>query len=388
MTNRTIIHIDMDAFFAAVEVLDDPSLRGKPVVVGGTPEGRGVVAAASYEARRYGIHSAMSAARAKKLCPGAVFLRGRHDRYVEVSRQILTLCEQYTPLVEPLSIDEAFLDVTGSQRLFGEAARIGCEIKHRIHLEIGLIASVGVAPNKFLAKLASDLDKPDGFFVFTVENSLLILAELPVTRLWGVGPATQKILRRLGVSTIGDLQQASPAELNDRLGQYGEQLWELAHGRDDRPVVPVHAAKSISHETTFANDIAAAGELQAVLDDLAGKVARRLREHHLFTRTVQIKARYPDFTTCTRAETLPEATDSSVIIRDTARQLLYAKLERRGRPLRLLGVSVTNLVRPDEDQTELFSDPRLAKQRDLDRLLDRVQKRYGQAVMRRGATEK
>jgi len=387
MTDRAIIHIDMDAFFAAVEVLDDSSLEGKPVIVGGTPEGRGVVAAASYEARRYGVHSAMSAARAKKLCPDAIFLRGRHDRYVEVSRQIQTLCDQYTPLVEPLSIDEAFLDVTGSQRLFGDAARIGCEIKHRIHLEIGLIASVGVAPNKFLAKLASDLDKPDGFFVFTAENSLQILAELPVTRLWGVGPATQKILRRLGVGTIGDLQKVSPAELNNRLGKHGEQLWELAHGRDDRPVVPVHPAKSIGHEVTFVTDIGAAGELGAVLDDLAGKVARRLREHHLLARTVQVKARYPDFTTCTRAETLTEATDSSVVIRDVARQLLTMKLERRGRPLRLLGVSVANLVRPDDGQAELFSDPRLAKQKNLDRLLDKVQQRYGQAVMRRGAAD-
>jgi len=383
-SERKIIHVDMDAFFAAVEVLDDPSLRGKPVIVGGTPEGRGVVAAASYEARSFGVHSAMSAARAVKLCPHGVFLRGRRHRYAEVSQQILEIYRRYTPLVEPLSIDEAFLDVAGSQRLFGPAEKIGREIKRCIRQEIGLTASVGVAPNKFLAKLASDLDKPDGFFIITDGNLHSVLGDLPVTRLWGVGPATQKLLQRLGVVTIGDLLHLSRQELTSRLGEHGDHLWELANGIDERPVIPDHEAKSIGHEVTFAEDIGEAGELQDILDDLVAQVARRLRDHHLLARTVQLKARYPDFTTCTRAETLAEATDATVVMRDTARALLQRRLGRRGRPLRLLGVSVSNLVSAERDQAELFQDRRASRQRTLDRVLDQVQDKFGNHTMRRG----
>ncbi len=388
MSERAILHSDMDAFFAAVEVLDDPSLRGKPVIVGGTPGGRGVVAAASYEARHYGVHSAMSAARAVQLCPQGVFRRGRRERYVEVSRQILTIYKEYTPLVEPLSIDEAFLDVTGSRRLFGPAEKIGREIKRRIKAEIGLTASVGVAPNKFLAKLASDLDKPDGFCVITRESARDLLADLSVRCLWGVGPATQLTLRELGVAKIGDLLRIPCQDLVESLGDHAEHLLELAQGWDDRPVVPGHEAKSIGHEITFPADIADGEKLEDILCDLVAKVAKRLRKHDLLARRVQIKARYPDFHTVTRAETLSQPTDSSAVIRDTARALLVHKLGRRSRPLRLLGVSLSILSHARPGQGELFPDPGQQREKKIDRLLDQVQVKYGTDSVQRGSRRK
>jgi len=387
MADRAILHVDMDAFFAAVEVLDDPSLRGKPVIVGGTPEGRGVVAAASYEARRFGVHSAMSAARAVKLCPTGVFLRGRHERYGEVSARIFALCRQFTPLVEPLSIDEAFLDVTGSVRLFGPAPEIGRALKNRIKEEIGLIASVGVAPNKFLAKLASDLDKPDGFFVFTRRDCRRILAELPVDRLWGVGKITHRKLRRLGIEKVADLLAHPVEELQAELGNLAEHLLELAVGHDERPVVPTQPAKSIGHEVTFSEDIGEGDRLREILDGLADKVGRRLRGAGQLARTVNLKARYGDFTTVTRAETMTEPTCSSIVIRDTARGLLARRLGRRGRPLRLIGVSVSNLVEPDHGPVELFPVTAPAPEDTLDRVMDRVHRKYG-PVLKRGLNKR
>ncbi|MFH1843774.1 MAG: DNA polymerase IV [bacterium] len=382
MSDRAILHIDMDAFFAAVEVLDDPGLAGLPVVVGGTPEGRGVVAAASYEARKYGIHSAMSAARAIKLCPQAVFLRGRHGRYGEVSKQIFAIYDEYTPLVEHLSIDEAFLDVTGCRRLFGSAEKIGHRIKQQIRDEVGLVASVGVAHNKFLAKLASDLDKPDGFFVFSPENCREILAGLPVGRLWGVGKVMQGELERFGIRTVGELQAVPRQRLVEQFGDHAGRLSELAVGYDERSVVPYREAKSIGHEVTFAADIADAEELREVLDGLAAQVARRLRRHGLVARTVNLKARYSDFTTLTRAYTLPEPTDATTCIRDTARELLTERLGRRGRPLRLIGVSVSNLEEPGLGQGKLFRDPAKTRERTIDRVLDELHGKYGSKIQR------
>jgi DNA polymerase-4 len=384
MSERAILHVDMDAFFAAVEVLDDPSLRGKPVIVGGTPEGRGVVAAASYEARAFGIHSAMSTARALMLCPHAVFLPGRHGRYGEVSRQVFAIFREYTPLVEPLSIDEAFLDVTGCQRLFGQAERIGRVIKRRIHDDIGLIASVGVAPNKFLAKLGSELDKPAGFFIFTRENCRGILAELPIGRLWGVGKVTQQELERFGIRKIGDLCRIPEGRLVEAFGDHARHLLRLSRGEDARPVEPEQEAKSIGHEVTFPRDIADETELREILDELAAKVARRLRRHGLLCRTVTLKARYADFTTPTRAETLPAAIDATAAIRDTARQLLERRLGRRGRPLRLIGVSVSNLEHPGRAPAVLFPDSATVREKKIDAVLDQLHGKYGDKV-RRGA---
>jgi DNA polymerase-4 len=374
----------MDAFYASVEVMDDPSLAGKPVIVGGTPEGRGVVSAASYEARRYGVHSAMSAYRAKKLCPDGVFVRPRMSRYVEISKRIRAIFHDFTPLVEPISLDEAFLDVTGSRRLFGTAVEIGREVKRRILDEVGLVASVGVAPNKYLAKLASDLDKPDGFVVITRENARELLADLPVRRLWGVGKQTQKLLAKKGIHTIGDVTSTPLEDLEARLGVLARRLKNLALGVDHRPVVADWEAKSISNERTFAADIGDAGELREIADTLSEMVAKRLRKSGLLAQTVQIKARYPDFTTPTRAVTLAEPTELTQIIRDAARDLLENKLDRKGRPLRLLGVGVSNFVHPEEETGELFADGDREKSANVDHLIDDLQDRFGSDVIRRG----
>ncbi|NIM19299.1 MAG: DNA polymerase IV [Candidatus Latescibacteria bacterium] len=387
MSERTILHVDMDAFFASVEVLDQPELRGKPVIVGGTPEERGVVAAASYEARKYGIHSAMSAYRAKKLCPHAIFIRPRRDRYVEISDRIFDIFYAYTPLVEPISIDEAFLDVTGSRGLFGEAAEIGRTIKRRIREEIGLVASIGLAPNKFLAKLASDLDKPDGFKIIEAGEAEALLAGLPVSRLWGVGKVTQKTLAGLGIIKVKDLLAYPKDKLESHLGSYTQTLLELARGIDDRPVVTETESKSIGAETTFAKDIADAETLCATLDRLIDRVAKSLRKENLLAHTVNIKARYPDFTTVTRAKTLPAATCSTRKIQQSARELFFERLGRKGRALRLIGVSVSNLVLRGEESDDLFPDTSKQQAEQVDRLLDELQTKYGSRVIRRGAVE-
>jgi len=379
---RAILHVDMDAFYAAVEVLDQPALAGRPVIVGGTPEGRGVVAAASYEARRYGVHSAMPAAQAIRRCPHGVFLRPRMERYLEVSEQVFAIFRDYTPLVEPLSIDEAFLDVTGSTRLFGPGEAIGRALKARIRREVGLTASVGVASNKFLAKLASELEKPDGFVVIRPDEITARLDGLPVGKLWGVGQVTERELNRQGIRTIGDLRRAPRELLRARLGDHADHLVALAARRDERPVVPVHEAKSIGNALTFAEDIADPDALQDILDHLAEKVAWRLRRHGLRGRTVTLKARDPDFTTHTRSQTLPQPTQSTVEIRAVARELLNLRLDRRGRPLRLLGVTVSQFDEPSA-QGALFADPAAARDEALDRVVDRVNDRFGK-VLRRG----
>ena len=384
MPEQAILHVDMDAFYASVEVLDDPSLQGKAVIVGGSPEGRGVVSAASYEARAFGVHSAMPTGQAYRLCPQGVFLHPRMERYVEISRRIQAIFTAFTPLVEPISVDEAFLDVTGCRRLFGSAVQIGHTIKRRIAAEIGLTASVGVAPNKFLAKLGSDLEKPDGFVVIEREGAVALLAGLPVGRLWGVGRVTERELNRQGIRTVADLLAAPRQALLDRYGDHAAHLLELAVGHDERPVVPDHEARSIGNEITFAEDIGDSDELQVILDQLAAKVARRLRQAERLARTVSIKARYPDFTTHTRATTLAETTDSSAEIRAAARRLFTRQLGRRGRKLRLLGVTVAKLCQPVITQPELFADPVSERERTLDRVLDDVHGKYGD-LLQRGA---
>lgn len=376
--DRAILHIDMDAFFASVEVLDHPDLRGKPVIVGGLPENRGVVAAASYEARRFGIHSAMSSYRARKLCPQAIFIAPRGRRYKEASDRIFAILHEYTPLVEPLSIDEAFLDVTGSRRLFGPPESIGRQVKARIREETGLTASVGVAMNKFLAKLASDLEKPDGFVVIRPDELPERLNALPVSRLWGVGKVTQSVLEGMGIRTIGDLLTHPEESLDYRFGVANAQaLRQLARGEDERPVIPFTEAKSVGAENTFATDIHERERLVEQLDRLADKAAHRLRAKGLVGQTVNLKARYADFTTVTRANKLPRPTASTLTIREAARELFDHRLDRQGRALRLLGVSISNLERAGTGQAELFIDERQIRSEKLDQLLDRIQNKYG-----------
>jgi DNA polymerase-4 len=380
-----ILHIDMDAFYASVEERDRPELAGQPVIVGGTPEGRGVVAAANYEVRKYGVHSAMPAATAKRLCPQAVFLRPRMDYYAEVSKQIRAIFGRYTPLVEPLSLDEAFLDVTGTEGLFGPPAELGRQIKREIRDELRLTASAGVARNKFLAKIASDLDKPDGFVVVEPGREQEFLDPLPIGRLWGVGRATGGKLEKLGVQTIGQLRQLSSELLTEQFGKHGGHLWQLAHCIDDRKVVPDREAKSISHETTFETDITNLETLRAWLLQLTEQVAARLRRHGLRGTTVQIKVRYSDFHTITRAQSLRSATDATHDIWIAASQLLADRLPTRPLRIRLLGVGVSGFATGERRQQSLFQEVEGDELRRLDESVDRIRERFGRGGLSRGS---
>lgn len=379
-----ILHVDMDAFYASVEELDDPGLVGKPVVVGGTPDGRGVVAAANYAARRYGIHSAMPAAQARRLCPDAVFIKSRMDRYAEVSQAIRAIFARYTPLVEPLSLDEAFLDVTSSARLFGDGIAIGRRIKEEIRGELGLVASVGVAPNKFLAKLASDLDKPDGLVVVPVDAIEAFLEPLPVSRLWGVGAVSNRELAEMGVHTIGDLRRLPESLLVSRFGKSANHLARLARGIDNRRVVPDRDAKSISHETTFATDITDAEVLRSWLLDLTEQVATRLRRQNLRGKTLFIKVRYADFRTVARSESLDAPTSVTRELYVTAARLLQAQLLRNPQPVRLLGMGTSGMTTETLEQGQLFEQANREQQRRIDTVVDEVKSRFGNRAMRRG----
>jgi len=380
-----ILHADMDAFYASVEERDRPELVGKPVIVGGTPEKRGVVSAANYVARRYGVHSAMPAVTAHRLCPQGIYLPPRIDYYAEVSAQIRAIFERFTPLVEPLSLDEAFLDVTGSEHLFGPAVEIGRKIKQAIRQEIRLVVSVGVAPNKFLAKIASDLKKPDALVVVEPDKVQEFLDPLPVERLWGVGKQSSKVFERLGIHTIGQLRQWPLDVLQARFGTSGEHLWNLAHGRDDRPVVPEREAKSISHETTFEHDIADLEVLRAWLVDLTEQVGCRLRRHELRGRTVQLKVRFADFSLITRSQTLPEPTNITDELWWTADELLCQRLPAGHLPVRLVGMGVSGLDDTGLVQRMLFDQGDRQRQTRLDTVVDELQERFGARVIRRGS---
>lgn len=387
MESRRIIHVDMDAFYASVEQLDHPELRGQAVIVGGNPKARGVVSAASYEARRFAVHSAMPMARAIRRCPHAKILPVRMERYAEVSQVIHAIFEQYTPLVEPISFDEAFLDVTGSVNLFGSAEEIGRAIKNEIHGQTQLTASVGIAPNKFLAKLASDLKKPDGFIVIDEQHKQAILDPLPTGRIWGVGKITEKALRAHGIDTIGQLRRHTPEQLQAIIGHGAEELLRLAHGDDDRPVEPDRERKSLSSEQTFATDVSDAGVLSSVLLGEVEEVAQRLRRRRLKARTVTLKLRYGDFRTITRSETLSEATNLTQPLWQAAERVFRHWQLRSAGPLRLLGFAASALEGESEGQRLLFSDPREAKLKSLDEAVDRIRGRYGKNAVRRGGSK-
>jgi nucleotidyltransferase/DNA polymerase involved in DNA repair len=378
---RTILHVDMDAFFTSVEQRDRPELRGKPVVVGAPPDKRGVVAAASYEARKFGVHSAMPSRTAFRLCPHAVFLRGDHAKYSRESERVMAILRQFTPMVEQVSVDEAYLDVTASLRLFGTGEQIAREIKRRVHETTGLTASVGVAPNMFLAKLASDMRKPDGLMVVTEAEKLDLLRPLPVGRIAGIGKKTEPVFHELGVRTIGELQQFPVEPLRARFGVWADEMKARAMGEDDRPVEPWNETKSISNETTFEEDVNDASVLERTLRELADEVGRRLRAEDVRARTVQLKLRWSDFTTITRRITLPEATDDEGRIAEVAIKLLRVELESP-RPVRLVGVGGQNLLRAPR-QLDLLD--RAANQRDtLNRVADAVRAKFGAKKLRRG----
>jgi len=385
-----ILHVDMDAFYASVEVRERPELAGKPVIVGGAAEARGVVSAASYEARRFGVHSAMPMSQALRLCPEAVRLPVRMSLYSEVSEQIHAIFARYTPQIEPLSLDEAFLDVNASEKLFGSAGDIAQRIKQEIRRELSLVASVGIAPNKFLAKIASDLDKPDGLVEVMPGEIQAFLDPLPVSRLWGVGKVTGGEFERLGIRTIGQVRQQSPEFLQMKFGKFGEQLWELANGRDPRPVVTDHRAKSISNENTFEVDIRDEQVLRAWLMDLSEQVAYRLRQQNLYGRTVQIKLRFADFKTITRSHSLSEPTQLTQDIWRTAVNLLNDYLQDHKPAVRLLGVGISGLTEQPvtiPEQGDLFvpqaQNP--SRMKEIDKIVDAINNRFGKLQLRRGS---
>jgi nucleotidyltransferase/DNA polymerase involved in DNA repair len=380
-TRRTILHLDMDAFYAAVEQRDRPELRGRPVVVGADPRGgrgRGVVSTASYEARPFGVGSAMPISQAYRLCPHAVFVPVDMERYEAVSRQVMQILAEVTDRVEPLSIDEAFLDVTGSRRLFGDGERIARRLKDAIRRETQLTASVGVASNKLVAKIASDLRKPDGLVAVSPGEEAAFLAPLPVRRLWGVGPKAEERLLRAGVRTIGDLAGLAEGSAVGRLGSHGLELRRLARGEDDREV-PLHAAgaKSIGHEHTFDRDVDHLERLRRALLDLSDSVGRRLRAAGVRGRTVTLKYRDETFRTLTRAETLAEPTDSGDVLFAVAWRQLESV--HAGQRVRLLGVSASGLA--PSPQLDLFP----AETSPKDRLRDRVAERFGRDVLVRAS---
>jgi DNA polymerase IV len=381
-----LTHLDMDAFYASVEIRERPELAERPVVVGGRADQRGVVAAASYAARRYGIRSAMPMASALQRCPELVIVAPRMSLYAAESARMHAILERYRPLIEPLSLDEAFLDLRASERLFGPVAEVARRIKRDIRAELGLTASIGIAPVKFAAKLASDLGKPDGFVVVEPDGLHAFLEPLPVSLLWGVGQVGEQALQRLGIRTVGELARRDEAFMAQHFGRHGLHLLELARGIDPREVVPDHALKSVSNEITFPADITARAELEAVLMQLVEQVGWRLRRRGLAGRTVRLKARYADFTTVTRARTLAAPTDQTRAVWQAAVALLE-RLPRPGQPLRLLGVGVSGFEPDAPGQAELFAAPPAAAK--VDRVADSIRDKFGAGAVRRaGALRK
>ena len=373
----------MDAFYAAVEVREDPSLLGKPVVIGHRGR-RGVVSTCSYEARRFGVRSAMPSVTAERLCPSAVWLPGRMSLYVEVSHRIREVLERFSPLVEPLSIDEAFLDLTGIARDLSDGRRIAAEIKREIRDRERLTGSAGVAPNKFLAKVASDLEKPDGLVVFPLGEVPTRLWPLPVERLWGVGPKTAERLRANGIARIADVAGAGADRLARILGEgSAEHLLDLAHGRDDRVVQPGREAKSISEERTYGEDLTRPADVDKALLARADGVARELRHEGLVARTVHLKVRTGDFETVTRSRTLSEPTDLAEVLLEAARELFRDRIALRGRGVRLLGVGVSGLEPAGAGQAALFGDERREKLRSLAKTADELREKFGRAALAR-----
>ncbi len=375
---RTIIHVDMDAFYASVEQRDRPELRGLPVIVGADPRGRGVVSAASYEARRFGVHSAMPIGRAARLCPEGVFLPVDMAKYSQVSRQIMAVLADFTPLLEPVSIDEAFLDVTASRELLGDGARIARAIKDRVKEAVGLTASVGVASNKFVAKVASDLRKPDGLVVVPPGEEAGFLAPLPVSRLWGVGRVTGSALESMGIRTIAQLGATPVAHLEARFGTGGAFLRELAHGRDHRPVEPCAPPKSMGAEETFERDHRDVERLRATLRAQAERVARELRAEGYAGRSVTLKLRFADFSTITRTHTGDPTQDGLKIYAESAALLDRVALRQ---PVRLIGLSVSELGPAGAGQLSLLEPDAVRRER-LGRTLDMLAERFGEDSIR------
>ncbi len=381
---RWVLHVDMDEFYVAVERLDNPSLRGKCVLVGGDANSRGVVSTASYEARKFGCHSAMPMATALKHCPHAIVLPVRMERYAEVSLKVFDIFHRFSPIVEPVSIDEAFLDISGCERLHGPATKVAYDIQRAVRDEVGLACSIGIAPNKFLAKIASDLEKPFGMVLINEETIHKTLDPLPVTKMWGVGKTTARRLEEINIHTIGQMRKADPALLTDQLGDLGELLLGLAAGIDARPVLPASRTRSFSAEETFATDVDDLQILRNVLFQQVEHIASRLRRGELKARTITLKLRRGEnFQTLTRSRTLLKATNTTEAFWAGADELLNIWAGESLEPLRLLGFGVSQLVGIDGEQLELFVDEATDKAGTLDATLDAINDRFGQAAIRR-----
>jgi DNA polymerase-4 len=388
---RLVFHVDMDAFYASVEQLENPSLRGKPVIVGGVDSMRGVVSSASYEARAFGVHSAMPVAQARKRCPHGIYVPGRHALYGDYSRRVMDVLSDFTPVLEQVSVDEAFLDMTGTVGLFGPPGQSGRAMKEAIRARTGLTASVGAAENKFLAKLASDARKPDGLVVVLPGEAQAFLDPMPVDRLWGVGKKTVQELHQVGLYSIAQLRSQPLESLVSHFGEnFARHVHALARGLDDRELAPDMEEKSISHECTFERDSGDAEFLSAILLDLSERVARRARKHGQAGRTVTFVWRNPDFTRQSHARSLPSGTDSSQAIYEIASGLFRevagldgdaaGRARRTPRKFRLIGVRLSNFVLEGQ-QTSLFEAPKLAS--GLDRAMDAVRDRFGEKAIRR-----
>jgi DNA polymerase-4 len=380
--DRAILHVDMDAFFAAIEQLDNPALRGLPILVG-SADLRGVVTTASYEARPFGCHSAQPMAVARRLCPHAIIVPTRFSRYRDVSEQLFEIFDEFSPVVQPLSIDEAFLDVTGTERAHGgDAVEVARRLKARVREKLALTASVGVAPNKFLAKLASDLEKPDGLTVIRTEDIDRILPPLSVSKIWGIGPKTAKRLDGMSIRTIADLRRASEVTLKRLLGDDFERIRRLAHGQDERDVVTDSGATQISQEQTFRINLTEAESVRGELLEQVQQVARRLRKHNLRAGGVTLKIRFGEFQTITRSRAI-EPTDRTDLLWTTAKEVFDDWAAKSYQPIRLIGMAAKPLIRAG-GQMSLFADPQNEKQTRLDKTVDRIVDRFGSKSVRRG----
>lgn len=376
----TILHVDMDAFYASVAELDNPQYKGKALVVGAGV--RGVVLSANYEARKFGIRAAMPVGRAKRMAPHAIFIAPEHHRYAEISERVMAIFNSFTPLVEPISLDEAFLDVTGSQKLFGDGREIAAKIRAQVEQGEGITCSVGIAQSKFIAKLASQHCKPNGMLEIKSDRILEFLHPLPVRALWGVGPKTAESLDRLGLHTVADIANTPRSTLVRALGDAtGESLYELAWGRDYRNVIPDEPEKSIGNEETFARDIDSPEEILAEFLRMAEKATARLRERGLFAKTVTMKIKFADFTTLSRAKTLPIGIDGTHETYEIVKKL-YLALNNEGARIRLVGVSLSNLL--DEAPVQLELGARERGWRDADTAIDKAKARFGGGSVRPG----
>jgi len=381
---RQIIHIDLDAFFVSVEQVLNSELKGKPVVVGGRPDRRGVVAAASYEARAFGLHAGMPLSTASRLCPQAIFIEGNFSKYRDASQKFMAILADFSPFLEPVGLDEAYLDTTGFESIYGSIGQMATAIKQRIKNELGLCASVGIAGCKVVAKVASELSKPDGLLEVAAGEEASFLAPLPIARLPGIGKETERILRGVGINTIGALSIMPLNTLKSHFGASGELLHRRANGIDDRKVEPPGAAKSISRETTFGKDTKDRSLLKATLRYLSERVGADLRQRNKQARCITLKLRYADFTTITRSHTPGQTVDIDQTIFNTGEQLMEKALRAEKQPVRLIGIGVSNLTEPEKQLGMLDTSAR--RQEQLNRAIDRIRKKYGFTAIQTGRT--